>query len=304
MLDQSLVRRKQVMAFCIPRIVEYVRRVKALKGYVPKVFVELLDEVNVQTEVPHAVNEVDEIVPEEENLKDRCLWAKLEIVRYVSFLKVETAALKPVIAKTISNEIFHSALIHASTSIRLAAVKAMELVVMSQEGYTDICDEALRWKLALPFSVKANESREYRTYLLQSLFLFLDRLCIWDAGRSKAGVETGLPVFKSFVIDFLLNDIFLQKGGYPGVVADKETFCTALLDCILTFSLQDQRFGDSNIFARNSAIFIRKRSKEESAAMDDLLRAVVKEDIFSSLLALLHSVWDPTRAAAFDCLKY
>jgi hypothetical protein len=296
MLDESLVRRKQVIAFCIPRIVDCMRSVKSLREHVPMVFAGLLEEITRHAELSHAIEST------ETSLEDKCLWVKLEIVRYTSSLKLDDSELKPVIANTIPSQTFRNALIHSSPSIRLASFTAMEPIVSSREGYSGIGDEILLWKFALPYSIKANESKEYRTHLLQSLCLFLDRLSVLDAERSKPGTESDLPSLKDFVVDFLLNELVLQKGGYPGTVADKETFCIAILDCVLTFSTQDHEYGEDNIFPQNGIIFNRKRSTEERASMDEILTALLNENIFSFLLALVHSVWDPTRTAAFNCL--
>ena len=78
----------------------------------------------------------------------------------------------------------------------------------------------------------------------------------WEA-RINVGSESDikLPIFRSFAVGFLIEDIFLNKGSYIGTIADKETFGVSLLGCLLAFSLQDESYGGDKTIHRKNAIF-------------------------------------------------
>ncbi|KAG7351266.1 putative death-receptor fusion protein DUF2428 [Nitzschia inconspicua] len=285
-LQQSLVRRKQVLAFCVPRLVEFMRSEIFLKDRVPDAFSSLME----------AVERFPDSCPSE------CrLWAQLKLSRFTCTMSIADPTLEHQITMFLPMRVFQDALIHSAPEIRVAAYSAMEPVASAHARSSSILEEIKMWKLALPFSIKSNDSKEYRSSLLQYLCLFLDRLSIWDTKNFKQTDEK-LENLLDFSIDFLIRDIFLSKGAYPGTAADKESTSIAILGCLLTFSMQDASFSHDNVFPQNGAMFKRKRSAKENDANVKTMMVILNEDVFANLFAFLHSIWDQTRKTSYNLL--
>lgn len=299
-LDPSLNRRKQVMAFCLPRIADLMKEFDSLKDQLPLVFVGLLKGIEGHSEA----SSVQNTGTLEDGFSDRVLWAELETARYSSVMKVSSEKLKGVLASCLHKQKFRFALVHSLPFIRIVAFRAMKCVVSSYGITNELEEQVAMWRYALPYSIKTNESKEYLSNFLQCLANFLDRLSAWEAGTNDADSSEcdSLPIFHSFVIDFLINDMVLDKGSYPGTIADKEVFAVSLLDCLLAFALQDESYGEENTTMKKNAVFNRKRLPNEEVTMTEILRALVRRDVLSSLFALLHSIWDGTRAVTFKYL--
>ncbi|KAG7354362.1 putative death-receptor fusion protein DUF2428 [Nitzschia inconspicua] len=285
-LQQSLVRRKQVLAFCVPRLVEFMRSENLLKDRVPDAFSSLMEAV--------------------ERFKDSCpsecrLWALLKLSCFACTMNIADPTLEHQITISLPMQVFQDALIHSAPEIRIAAYSAMEPVASAHAGSSSILEEIKMWKMALRFSIKSNDSKEYRSSLLQYLCLFLDRLSIWDDKNFKQTDEK-LENLLDFSIDFLIRDIFHSKGAYPGTVADKESTSIAILDCLLTFSMQDASFSYDNVFPQNGTMFNRKRSAKENDANVETVMVLLNDDVFSNLFAFLHSMWDQTRKTSYKLL--
>jgi hypothetical protein len=77
-LSSNLNRRKQVMAFCIPRIVDLMREFDSLKSLVPALFVVLLKEIET---VPIKCTQISalKIADTFDSRSDEALWAQLEV---------------------------------------------------------------------------------------------------------------------------------------------------------------------------------------------------------------------------------
>jgi hypothetical protein len=294
-LDPSLTRRKQVVAFCLPKIADLMKEFNNLKDQLPLLFVGLLK--GIETIAAECGN-TDAFG----SILDRVLWAELEIIRYSSTLKLSDRRLDEIVASCLPKEKFRFALVHSLPFIRIAAFRAMKCVVSSYCTSRGIEEEADMWRYALPYSIKTNESKEYLSSLLQCLSDFLDRLSAWEAGTDVDSSSDSLPIFQSFVVEFLIDDVILAKGSYCGTIADKEIFGVSLLGCLLAFALQDEAYGSDNTIQKKNAVFNRKRSLREKAAMDEILKALVRRDVLSSLFGLLHSIWDNSRAVTFQYL--
>eukprot|EP00536_Pseudo-nitzschia_multiseries_P014348 jgi/Psemu1/246033/estExt_Genewise1.C_6880008 len=293
-LDPSLTRRKQVVAFCLPRIADLMKEFDSLKDRLPVVFIGLLR--GIESHFGSAL---------EDDLSDRILWAELEVTRYASAMKISSGPLKEVIARCLHKEKFRFALVHSMPFIRIVAFRAMRCVVSSY-GITDgIQEEVAMWRYALPYSIKTNESKEHLSNFLQCLANFLDRLSVWEAGNTDTDASTCglLPLFHSFAVEFLIDDVVLNKGSYLGTIADKEVFAVSLLDCLLAFALQDESYSGENTTMKKNAVFNRKRLPNEEATMNEILKSLARREVLSSLFALLHSIWDGTRAVTFKYLS-
>jgi hypothetical protein len=294
-LDPSLTRRKQVVAFCLPRIADLMKEFNNLKDQLPLLFIGLLKGIEtISVESMHR----DTF----DCISDRVLWAELEITRFSSKMKLLDGRMDEIIANCLHRDRFRFALVHSQPFIRIVAFRAMKCVVSSYVTTRGLEEEAEMWRYALPYSIKTNESKEYLSNLLQCLSNFLDRLSTWESGiNADSGCEN-LPIFQSFVVEFLIDDVILAKGSYSGTIADKEIFGVSLLGCLLAFSLQDECYGADNTILKKNAVFNRKRTLKEETAMDEILKALLRRDVLSSLFGLLHSIWDNTRAVTFQYL--
>ena len=226
----------------------------------------------------------------------------MKIARQSRVHKVLSPSLLEVIAASIPPRTLRTALTHTASSVRLAAFQSLESIVTSYSRTIE--GEAEMWRFALPFAVKTEESKEYTSSILQCLSAFLDRLSIWEAKQTKAtDSNSTMGELLSFVEGFLVNDVIVTKGTYPGTVMDKEGFTLALLDSVLAFATQDQCFNSDSCVVRNGSVFSRRRSSNELATMRHILACLVSREVFACLFALLHSVWDNTRLGAFRSLS-
>ncbi|KAL3934492.1 MAG: hypothetical protein SGBAC_009804 [Bacillariaceae sp.] len=71
---QGLSRRRQVAAFCVPRVVDMMKKSKELSSYLSSVFVELLKRIG---DLNQSVRRV--VIDDSETLEDRALWAQLDV---------------------------------------------------------------------------------------------------------------------------------------------------------------------------------------------------------------------------------
>jgi hypothetical protein len=292
LMAPELVRRKQVAAFCLPRIVALMKGLEFLRPLASLAIGSLLLEIN------------QALVDSYKDIEEHALWAKLEVARHVTINKIMTPELCQTIASCVSEETLRLALTHSLAPLRLVAFQALEPVVTSY-GQT-VEREAEFWQFAFPYAVKTTESKDYTSTILQCLPAFLDRLSATEADESKEQAEADIsvmPKLYSFVARFLINEVVLKKGAYPGTVADKEGFSVALLECILAFATQDQSYSSDNCVAKNGIIFNRRRQPVEMSTMTEILKAILDVEVLAVLFALLHSIWDNTRAIAFRSLS-
>lgn len=290
LLEGELTRRKQVAAFCIVRLLDWIKRTKSLQSHLSESMVLLLN--HISSEAPSS----------SENATDRVLWAYLELARQLHLQKVMTPDVKVAIAEYVPPSRLRWALTHESSSLRLAAFRSLESMVgnVYNEG---ILEEAEMWKGTIPFSIKSTDKQEYTTEILLCLTTFLDRFSAWEA-TINTETETDVPLqnFYSFAADFVVGRLILKLGAYPGTVVDKEEFSLVLLETMLAFVLQDQSFSSDNA-TRNGIVFQRKRQEAEQATMSALLKCILQQEAFAALFSLLHSPWDGTRAIAFRVLS-
>lgn len=224
------------------------------------------------------------------------------------------------IAKYLSRDVLKSSLTHSSESIRLVAFASIECVVSTYDVSASplqlLEEEIAYWRLALPYAFKSG-GKEYNTELLRTLSSLLNRLSDIESesledrrndptssvadGAKKVG--TSLPILNSFVCDFLITELIVHQGAYPGTVADKEGFVLALFQCIIAFVLQDEvaPLTDRKETKVGRSPMRRLRSNEVSC-MRQILISMVSTEVISSLFSLLNSMWDHTRATAFTSL--
>jgi hypothetical protein len=298
LVEGDLSRRKQVAAFSIVRLLDWMKRTKSLQAHLSESVVLLFTNIGRL-----ASGETASVVPVSvESVTDRVLWAHLELARQLHVQKVMTPAVQEVIVTHVPSIRLQLALTNESSWIRLAAFRSLQAVVA--DAYNEgILEEAELWKNTIPFSIKTIDSKEYTTDILHCLISFLDRFSTWEAGVAIE-TEANIPLqnFYLFASDFVIGRLVLKLGAYPGTVVDKEEFSVMLVENLLAFVLQDQSFSTDNV-TRNGIMFQRKRQKTEQVTMSALLRSIIQRETFAALFSLLHSPWDGTRAIAFRLLE-
>ena len=301
-LSTELSRRKQLAAFCLPRIVDVVGGVATrVSQAFAALFVELQENCKRLGILDEAYSR------ERETTMDRILWAKLEVVRISTNLACFRSTheadleLRSAVRAAIPMDLLCNALTHPAPSIRIAALQAMDkIVVIHQEEATDSLDsvkqEARLWKYMLPYSVKT-EGNEYIVSVLECLVSFLDRMIRVEVSRAPDTTPGYLKVTHEFIVDFLLGDLLLFLG-YPGTAASKETFLLSMLEYIAVFAVRDSVSGmDCRLLPKT--LLQRRRSDVEVATVDRVLVELMGPEVFACLYTALNSIWDAQRETAY-----
>jgi hypothetical protein len=224
--------------------------------------------------------------------------------------KLSSQDIQDSIAAHLPADILRVALTHSAASMRLVAFQSLEAIVASYSKTIEF--EIEMWRYAFPYAVKSTDNKDYTSSLLQYLSSFLDRLLSWEAGVyekasspqiSSDSLDIRLPRIFSFVSKFLIREVALSKGAYPGTIVDKEGFTVLLLECLLAFVTQDQCYTDEHSVGRNGILFKRKREPVEIMTMNAVMGDLLGRETFAALFGLLHSIWDNTRETAFRFLS-
>lgn len=152
----------------------------------------------------------------------------------------------------------------------------------------------------MPYVCK-DGSKEFNNDLFLLLSSIFYRLTDGESAHSSNVYDDGttasqdLPILKEFVCDFLITDLMVRRGTYPGTISDKEEFALGLLQCIISFASQDESVKPKARRQRESRMI-------ETTAMNQILTFLLGDEPMSALFSLLHSMWDNTRTAAFACL--
>jgi len=313
----ELYHRKRAVAFCFPRITTTISIHRAsATPYVTEALCLLLHETHRNTTLGLLGAEevlIDSPFLTDEPLRDRRLWLDLEIAAFAQregLMLSSCKRLRDCIAKHLPLERLKEALIHSASSIRSVAFQSIESIADASSSSVShaIQLELELWKYGFPSAIKTDD-KDYRSTLLQCLLSFLDRLLFHEASSVKLKDEIRdqqpLPLSSSFIVDFILNDVFVSKAAYPGTVAGKESFALSLLGAILVFATRDISLVANGklLFPKIGAVIQRRRQVIEELTMGEVRRALLGTDVVSSVFALLHSVWEDTRASAFSMLR-
>ena len=302
LLSSCQRRRSQVAAFCLPLVVPMCIR----RSHAPFTLAALMLELNEQSFCRSAGDLT--IRPDAERSSQWCgdgrnshlvtevyLWAFLECAQYASSQKliVSSPYLRGVVSKCLPLAQFKASLTHSNGSLRIAGFLAIDSVVpcyVDSEVFAVETEVAL-WREALPYASKSNE-KGYTFQLLTCLSKLLRRLYASNCNNGSS--------LRSFVCDFLIKDLALQKGAYPGTVSEKEFFTLSLLKSIYSFG--------SGVFLETS---LGKGAKEDAKqdhrpnesveVVASILKCLVQS--LSSLFSLVHSVWDATRNTVFELMR-
>jgi hypothetical protein len=301
LVTKEFTRRKQLSAFCLPRIATVVDAV-AGRAAAGQLYSAMLEELQ-------CISGPELYSQERETSVDRILWAKLEIVRTTGRFRYDHVAareLRPAVAASVPLQSLCAALIHPLSSIRVAALQSMNQLVESYHGDTVDSElvtakqEILLWKYMLPFAVKT-EGKEYLSVVLECLVSFLDRLLLLVEAQfvcSREDVCSGSieALLNSFISEFLLKDM-LRFLGYPGTTADKESFLLSMLEHICPFAARDCSCVNRKLLSEGGMVDATKN--EGQTAKAQVRSSLLSPEVFASLFSVLHSIWDVPREIAY-----
>lgn len=300
-LSQSLVkgdlnRRKQVLSFCVVRLFTLIRRNKRLREKVSDAAALMFDAISKTS------SKASTSLSSRETHSDRILWANLELSQTFFNQKLLNSATKQAISKYVSLDTLTKALGHDLADLRLSGFETIETVVSHICG-RDIETEFAMWRIYVSMTMKASDRKEQSVTIIQSLILFLDRVSIHGAKTAEDAHDKAMESMTLFfnVNNFLINELILNHGIYPGTVTEKEEFALNLLEHLVAFVLQRSSFAVDGA-NRNGIIFTRERHAIEKKAMRLVLGQLLTQEVFACLFSLLHTQWDSTRAAGFGVL--
>lgn len=310
LLSKSHVRRKQVSSFCIPLLITMVggssRRMDA--SYAMSVLLKFLENEYESHKVKGIVLPV--LSYDAETFDDIFLWAKLEIARQASALKLvgslsTSEELRTSLREKFPLDLVRSSLMHSSERVRLAAFAALEPLLSARDSIGRHAGalhfELDMWQAALPYAVKST-GKEYIATILQTLTCFLDRLMIAETQESISDSEP-LPRYSAFVNDFLVGTILLKQAAYPGTVSDKEQFAISLLRCVMTVAMRsDFLMTDGGACQKQAQRAYHRSQACVLATLRGIMENLLSLEVLCMIVSLCHSIWDATRSEAFSCL--
>jgi Putative death-receptor fusion protein (DUF2428) len=293
LLSADHVRRKQVAAFCLPRIVQVLDR----NGAVPA-WVALLAEIGHQSTLGTAVEGRRSLAGECGS--DRVLWAQCEVARQAQSLLRPDDDLRREIALVLNPSHMRVAMASFSSHLRVAAFSALEMSIYQASVVDQLEQECQLWRFGLDYASKF-DGREYMASILHALALFMDRLLLHqEAVIDRCNTNIA---FNSFVLGYLVQDLFITRLGYPGTAFEKESFALALFECILVFVFRGEELAlESKLLNKTGSLFRRRRSDHEETILGETETGLHSPDVFSTLFGLLHSAWDSTRSEAYRLL--
>ena len=226
--------------------------------------------------------------------------------------------------KAISNHIpithLEFALIHTDYALRLPAFSCIDTIVISHFPCATkreaLGHEIRIWMESLRYACKCAE-KEYTYTLLQCLNALMYRIAVAEddsyINRQIENVEE-TSLLQVFVCDFLITELSIKQGMYPGTVFQKEDFILSLLRHILGFV--SERYPDYiyvgavghkikklNQGKGKKTMTVRRFSEFHFKTINNITCSLLSKETLSSLLSLLHSIWDRTRSNAFNLMR-
>lgn len=267
--------RSQVAAFCLPLIVPISLSDRSYASLTMESLISELVHLSFPQTSPSELAIVSTL-SDSTFEREVYLWAFLECAQYASSQKLILCSpqLRQFMSKCLPLHSFKVMLVYSNQSLRLAGFLAIEALVPCYVSESDdvLDTEVAVWKFALPYASKSND-KGYTKNLMDCLSRLLRRLYVTDQSKS-----TGIYL-QDFVCNFLVDGVALQIGLYPGTAAEKEYFSLSLVKTVVAFA-----FGIVDETGKHYA--------------SKILNHLVCQ--LSSLLFLIHSTWDITRATAFE----
>jgi hypothetical protein len=309
LLSKSHVSRKQVSSFCFPLLITMVggscRRMDA--SYALSVLLTYLESEYERPKVKGSI--LPALAYGAETLDGIFLWAKLEIARQASALKLvgslsTSEELRTSLREKFPSDLVRSSLTHSSERVRLAAFAALEPVLSTRDSigrHTAVLYVELEmWEAAL-YAVKST-GKEYIATILQTLVCCLDRLVIAETQEFTSDNQP-LPRYAGFVNDVLVRTILLKQAAYPGTVSDKEQFAISLLRCVMNVAMRsDSLMIDRHACQKQAPTACRHSPACVLATLRSIREKLLSLEVLSMIISLCQSMWDATRSEAFSCL--
>jgi hypothetical protein len=218
-----------------------------------------------------------------------------------------SVVLAKAIATALPLALVKTTLFHESDRLRLAAFLSLSSILFTHDetplsALDCLILEADLWKEALPYSFKCSD-KEYIGSLTQALRFLLDRLSDAEA-KDENTYDSHLL---RFVNSFLLRDIFVQQGAYPGTVSEKEKWSLSMIDCLVSFaSNEPTTLAKEKKISKHAQV--RRLLPKQEEWCRDVMVSVLSDDVIATLLCLMNSMWDGTRSSAYgvllDVLEY
>lgn len=307
LVEMEATRRKQIASFCLDRITMIVGGSKVAAS---KVFQTLITEINSLRLAGH----YELPLQERDTLDDRILWASLMSTIAAAdegliLVKARKGSEGSDIRKTIARHISHRrlclGLVHSSLMIRTSAFSAITAIVACQnpedDAITLALKEAQHWEESLMFAAK-DVDKHCLSSLFHKLVNFLDRLSTMEAVYAPGG--PCLHHLSRFAIEFLIQDLLLNKTGYAGCPSSKATFALALLESMIVFSARDSWCAKTSVLIpKSGALYTRTIQSVEQATFSLIRKNLLSSSVLHLVVTLLHSSWDDTRARAYSTFE-
>lgn len=290
LVSSDLSRRNQVASFALPLITTFVggpsRRLHACQA-----FAALLEVIEShRTAIDTKKND---------KVEEKVLWAKLKVIEHAARQKLlkktllSMSTLRQSISKRLPLQTLEGALQHEAPYIRLAAFQAIADVLPAYDdtNHSSGCylhGEVELYRRYLPIAVKSSE-KEYIAKLMKFITDLLRRMLL-----NEIKGPTGDPLLEGFVSDFLVRDLLLKQCAYPGTSQAKESWSLFIVNAIITFV----RESDANLKCNQ----MKRMGITESEWKDRIMSSLLKDEVTSCLITLLHSIWDSTREKAYDLM--
>ena len=206
--------------------------------------------------------------------------------------------MKRAISAALPFDLLKSTLFHQEPRLRLTAFQSIAPIIFTYDN--DIKDpvyyisiEIGLWKEALPYAFKCSD-KEYLVSLIRSLRTFLDRISDQDS-------KSRIPLLLGFVIDFLLQDLFVKQAAYPGTVSEKEKWALSMINCIVEFATQ-HKLLHSKKKESNKHLIARNVPDDQKKLYFQIMENVIGDNVLSTLITLMNSMWDSTRSCAHEII--
>lgn len=238
------------------------------------------------------------------------LWAKFEVVRHASLLKLlKSSASSKILRKSVARALpmasLKASLTHEVSRIRLVAFQSIGSILIAYDDASSspiarIKTEIGFWTESLPYACKCSE-REYIVNMSKALMAFMSKISDIEALQCLGTpIVEGESLLEVFVNDFLLHEIFCEHSAYPSTVAEKEKWALSMLKVIVSFASQNSNRMNSKEKKRSKGEPPPRAFPAEEKWCRNIMCCVLGDDVISALLTMLNSMWDSTRSLTYD----
>eukprot|EP00554_Chaetoceros_debilis_P014698 CAMPEP_0194123918 /NCGR_PEP_ID=MMETSP0150-20130528/56526_1 /TAXON_ID=122233 /ORGANISM="Chaetoceros debilis, Strain MM31A-1" /LENGTH=2190 /DNA_ID=CAMNT_0038817389 /DNA_START=149 /DNA_END=6718 /DNA_ORIENTATION=- len=287
--------RSKISSFFLP----YFPAIMGGKGNkidVSHIFAILLDQIET-TKSDSSNNEVK-------------LWAKFEVVRHASLLKLlkssaSSKKLRKSVARALPMSSLRASLTHEVSRLRLVAFQSIGSILIAYDDIAispieHIKTEIRFWTESLPYACKCSE-REYIVNMSKALMAFMSKISDIEALQcSNTPLLEGESLLEVFVNDFLLHEIFCKHSAYPSTVSEKEKWALSMFEVIVSFASQNTNKATLKKKKLSKDEPLRRAFPAQEKWCRNIMHCVLSDDVISALLTMLNSMWDSTRSLTYD----